>query len=541
MMRRIVRRRRTGQFFHLSAIATAMAMLIGAAPAVAQDVEAPFTGVVVSERVPVRSGTGSAFYKVGELERGAIVEVEEVSWGWFRIRPPKGVYSYISKAFVDASGDGKVGEVNSEMAKVKAARLSGPGQSYKVHAVLNKGASVRIVDEEGSFYKIIPPDDASVFLPPGSVKPRSSEEAQQVLAEQGEDPSSDPVRATIEPPDDADSSDSSSDTTGASRAEANAPATSASADEAEAEADDPAEAATAMQDGSTSDDTDQTDEAATAADEAAADHDDETDDQTVASDDDAESTEASSESEPAEQTVAVDESDADDDDSADDVAVAGSEEEAADEGEPVPSATQTVSANEGKDVAAVTPAVSDRLKRVERQNIPLFMKPLEEQPLEEMIADYEALEQEMAGLPAVDQRIVRMRLAALRRNQQLAETLGRINQARQSIDADRELPTRLREDAEISYDAVGKLLASGVYDGRTLPRMFRLIDPATGRTLAYIEPTDPVIPHEMLGEVVGVVGRKQYNDALKLQMINVEKVNVLRAKQPQAQDAEDGE
>ena len=40
---------------------------------------------------------------------------------------------------------------------------------------LLKGTVVQIVGEEGSFYKIVPPNRAYVFLPPGSVQSGSYE------------------------------------------------------------------------------------------------------------------------------------------------------------------------------------------------------------------------------------------------------------------------------------------------------------------------------------------------------------------------------
>ncbi len=35
---------------------------------------------------------------------------------------------------------------------------------------------------------------------------------------------------------------------------------------------------------------------------------------------------------------------------------------------------------------------------------------------------------------------------------------------------------------------VGQLLASGVYNGDSGPRLFRLVEPASERTLAYVQP-----------------------------------------------------
>ncbi len=66
----------------------------------AQDV--PYTGIVIEDSSPVLAGAGKTFYNVGDLKKGALVEVHEVIFGWHKIKPPKGTFSYISKAHVNA-------------------------------------------------------------------------------------------------------------------------------------------------------------------------------------------------------------------------------------------------------------------------------------------------------------------------------------------------------------------------------------------------------------------------------------------------------
>src|SRR5690606_2358609 len=80
---------------------------------------------------------------------------------------------------------------------------------------------------------------------------------------------------------------------------------------------------------------------------------------------------------------------------------------------------------------AQTAAVSDKLKELEGRMLPEFTKPLEEQPIAEMIREYEAIQRQ--PLPAVDRQIVRMRLAALHKNQGIADTLKTIRETRQSL------------------------------------------------------------------------------------------------------------
>ena len=102
----------------------------------AQAQDAPFDGVA-EDRAELRAGAGTSYYLVGELPKGAEVRVEEILYGWSKIAPPAGLYSYISKSYVDAAPDGKTGKVNSDKAPVKAANPKGPGDSFKTQVTLN--------------------------------------------------------------------------------------------------------------------------------------------------------------------------------------------------------------------------------------------------------------------------------------------------------------------------------------------------------------------------------------------------------------------
>lgn len=430
----------------------------GACAAVAQEV--PFEGVVVEDKVSVRAGAGRAYYVVGELSRGEKVQVNEVIFGWNKIDAPAGVFSYISKAFVDAQGDGKTGVVNTDRTEVYAASVKGPGESYLGQVFLNRGDTVRIVGEDGSYYRIMPPARAYVFLPPGSVRRASALQEQQ--ADESEAPSAapEPAAAAQEP--------------------AESPAVAAEpepAPEAPAPAAvEPVTAAAAPPDAA---------QAAVLPDLVP--------------------------SEASEQTASPQEAQA----------------------QAQPPATQPVEAAQAADGSPTisTPAISEALRAVELENLPLFLKPLEEQPIDQMIAQYEAVAAE-AQLSRFDQRIVEQRLAALRRNRELAQMLRQIAQARQEVEQTQQqeaAQAQRRAQEPARYDVIGKLLASSLYDGQNLPRMYRLVDPATGRTLGYVQPGGPLSTRAALGQLVGIVGKASYDSALKLRVFQIERIDVLDA------------
>lgn len=82
-------------------------------------------------------------------------------------------------------------------------------------------------------------------------------------------------------------------------------------------------------------------------------------------------------------------------------------------------------------------------------------------------------------------------------------------------------------EARSEYTAVGVLNASLVYDGIALPLLFRLQDPSTGQTVAYVVPGDGFQLSTMLGTLIGVKGEKSYDDALKLDTITPKTIDYL--------------
>lgn len=77
------------------------------------------------------------------------------------------------------------------------------------------------------------------------------------------------------------------------------------------------------------------------------------------------------------------------------------------------------------------------------------------------------------------------------------------------------------------FDAVGRLNASLVYDGRRLPLLYRLQEPGEGATVAYLVPTRDFSLAELTGQLVGVSGDLRYDEALRLNIITPRRVDIL--------------
>ena len=160
-------KRRIDPTWQLMIYATVAALL--ASPAVAQE----FIGTAKAiEDAPIYAGAGSMFYVVGKLKLGTIVKIDDRFVDWYKIVPPKGVYSYIRKTNVDLAAEGNAATVNAERAIVRAADVDGPGGSFRRQLNLFKGAQVRLAsrEPEGGYYKIFPPKGAYVYVAVAAVR-----------------------------------------------------------------------------------------------------------------------------------------------------------------------------------------------------------------------------------------------------------------------------------------------------------------------------------------------------------------------------------
>ena len=135
------------------------------AVAVAQDQEQNrFVAEVTAHTLLVRSGPSQNYYVVEELNAGDRVTVTGQEHGWYRILPPSGCYSLVSKNYVDLDRDGKTGVVNTNALRVRAGSDM-ERHRYAVQLKLDKGAEVKVVGEtQDGYLKIEPPAGAYLWI-----------------------------------------------------------------------------------------------------------------------------------------------------------------------------------------------------------------------------------------------------------------------------------------------------------------------------------------------------------------------------------------
>ncbi len=77
------------------------------------------------------------------------------------------------------------------------------------------------------------------------------------------------------------------------------------------------------------------------------------------------------------------------------------------------------------------------------------------------------------------------------------------------------------------YEIVGRLGTSGVFNGDERPLLYRVQDPRTNRTLAYVRPESNSAIKDMIGQHIGVMGILEYDPTLQVNIINMTRVDLM--------------
>lgn len=199
---------------------------------------------------------------------------------------------------------------------------------------------------------------------------------------------------------------------------------------------------------------------------------------------------------------------------------------------PTGDAEAPMAANSGNGDAAPAPTTQQsaaglspdqQFDLLEKQFAEASAQPIEEQPIDALLSDYQTL---IANdqLPESMRRIADHRVSTLKVRAEARENFlavkkiqDEMQQRQLALQAEKEeLEQRIKQNEVKLYTAVGALNTSSLQQGRET--LYRLTDPANGRTVVYIRSNDPKYP-AMLGQFVGVKGELINDEQLKLKVI----------------------
>lgn len=130
----------------------------------------PFLGEVTSDKVNVRAGANINFERITKLDKNTEVVAVEKAYDWYKIKLPGQGECYIHKKFIRFIPD-NYGVLNANQVNLRA----GPGEKFSVLGRLNVGVNIRILKEEGDWYKIEPPEGSYGWISTQFVRLKSTE------------------------------------------------------------------------------------------------------------------------------------------------------------------------------------------------------------------------------------------------------------------------------------------------------------------------------------------------------------------------------
>jgi hypothetical protein len=135
----------------------------GVNPAARPSDEFPYEGVVTGDNVYVRSGPGTNWYPTKMLRKDARVRVIAEEFGWLKIVPPEGSFSYVESVAVERSADSSRGVTQLDGVYVKAGSELSP-RKVATQQILPRGVELTILGEDEGFYKVLPPEGSYLYI-----------------------------------------------------------------------------------------------------------------------------------------------------------------------------------------------------------------------------------------------------------------------------------------------------------------------------------------------------------------------------------------
>jgi len=523
----------------------AVCSIIGGAlgRASADDDETSFIGVVTGDKVFVRSGPADSYYPIGRVNTGDLVKVTSERFGWARVLTigptfhREEFFGYIiypktQPGRFRLSDDGTTGRTLGR-ADVLAPNLNtefNPNDSWKPLIRLDADTTVRVIETLESanniVQKIALPKEAEVWISMRYIDRANEsqlarwerhfqpEEAREEAS--GEEP---PATSAPEPDAErpADSIEPTEPDQPLAREEqpvpevepmerADVPAEDESTHDAQETRDD--SAAQPDHDGEQSPEADRAGDRKPVSETRESQ--DDADRDTDALDDDAADATAESED------VSTGSPDSQTDDSANNDDETAEEDDAAgDDDEPTTA-------------ARLAEATLDDLEVAFEQLREESIETAEVAPLRRMYLDFAERADNDRERRFAKQRAEQLALWA--EIQEKRQQLARMK-SRAEVTGERAAAARRAVDDAGDYTVVGRLAVSTIYDGRRLPMLLRLQEPGTGRTVAYVEPDADYDMTSMIGQLIGVIGEKEYDGGLRLNLIRPRRVDILAPQQ----------
>ena len=146
---------------------------------------------------------------------------------------------------------------------------------------------------------------------------------------------------------------------------------------------------------------------------------------------------------------------------------------------------------------------------------------------EALILIYRTISERPSTLPG-DRTKAETRLRHIEIQRSMQRNIDALQRLENRTKADRARIEAIREALldRADYTAIGRMSRSRVYDGRTLPLLYRLEDPSSGRTIAYVQPNDALSIQSGVGRIVGIVGTERDDPGYRIRIITPDRFEI---------------
>ncbi len=195
--------------------------------------------------------------------------------------------------------------------------------------------------------------------------------------------------------------------------------------------------------------------------------------------------------------------------------------ESADSDDPTPTSETDPPALEKTRLDTITLAEAEAIYTTIRSS------PENEAELEALELIYRSIA-ERDSAPSEARSRAQIRLGQIEIQRELQRRIDTLRRLESRTNIDRERIEAIREALldRADYTAIGRLSRSRIYDGRTLPLLYRLQDPTSGRTTAYVRPDESLSIGAGIGRIVGIVGTERVDPSYRIRIITPERFEI---------------
>jgi uncharacterized protein YgiM (DUF1202 family) len=200
---------------------------------------------------------------------------------------------------------------------------------------------------------------------------------------------------------------------------------------------------------------------------------------------------------------------------------------------PAAPTTQQSAENTTASPAATQPTAdaAAEFDKLESQYNNISQRPLDEQPVEDLLSGYQKLAAS-EGLPESMRRICDWKVNVLKTRAEAKQAFVSTKKDQEDMKSKQmalraeqeELEQRVKANEVQFYTAVGTLRTSSLQQGQVT--LYRLTDPANGRTVVYLRSDDPKLG-QFIGSFIGVRGEVTSDSQLNLRVVNMSSYEIV--------------